>query len=320
MNQINEIKVSVCVVTYNQEEYLAECLESLIHQKTDFNFEIIVGEDCSTDGTRTIVESYFEKYPNLIVPILYEKNVGAVENIKQVYLKARGKYIAHMDGDDLAMEGKLQMQFDALEFHLDCNVCTHDVFRIDKDGRNLKKNINFPEKKYDLFDLFCHLPFFSHSSKMFRNKYSSSFWNELLSEEYILDLDIHIANLIDGDIYHIGDYYGKYRVETGISFVGKKINPILPMGAERAFKKGKVIFQNDVDKLDIIKRLYARSMLGCAYEYAINDGDIEKFREYVWKSINEKRIGLIQVFFELGLFFPKIFFKLLITRHKIRKN
>ncbi|NUE94748.1 glycosyltransferase, partial [Acinetobacter seifertii] len=85
MNQINEIKVSICVVTYNQEKYLAECLEKLVHQQTNFSFEIIIGEDCSTDNTRAIVQEYYEKYPDLIIPILYKENVGAIENILQVY-------------------------------------------------------------------------------------------------------------------------------------------------------------------------------------------------------------------------------------------
>ena len=103
MNIENDIKVSVCVVTYNQENYIAECLESLVNQVTNFRYEIIVGEDCSTDGTRAIVQRYVEKYPNLIVPLFYKNNIGAVENIKKVYKKAKGKYIAHMDGDDIAL-------------------------------------------------------------------------------------------------------------------------------------------------------------------------------------------------------------------------
>ena len=83
MNIENDIQVSVCVVTYNQENYIAECLESLVNQVTNFRYEIIVGEDYSTDGTRAIVQRYVEKYPNLIVPLFYKNNIGAVENIKK---------------------------------------------------------------------------------------------------------------------------------------------------------------------------------------------------------------------------------------------
>ena len=127
MNIENDIQVSVCVVTYNQENYIAECLESLVNQVTNFRYEIIVGEDCSTDGTRAIVQRYVEKYPDLIVPLFHKENLGPVENIKQVYKKAKGKYIAHMDADDIALPGKLQKQFEVLEKNNDCVICAHQM-------------------------------------------------------------------------------------------------------------------------------------------------------------------------------------------------
>ena len=138
----NDIQVSVCVVTYNQENYIAECLESLVNQVTNFRYEIIVGEDCSTDGTRAIVQRYVEKYPDLIVPLFYKENLGPVENLKQVYKKAKGKYIAHMDGDDVALPNKLQKQYNILEYYTECNVCSHDAFRVNVNGESLKNNIS----------------------------------------------------------------------------------------------------------------------------------------------------------------------------------
>ena len=152
MNIENDIKVSVCVVTYNQENYIEECLESLVNQVTNFRYEIIVGEDCSTDNTRAVVQRYVEKYPDLIVPLFYKENLGPVENIKQVYKKAKGKYIAHMDGDDMALPNKLQKQFEILENNLDCNICSHDVARINSKGVNQNNDWIYPEKVYNLFD------------------------------------------------------------------------------------------------------------------------------------------------------------------------
>ena len=134
----DDIQVSVCVVTYNQEKYIAECLESLVTQQTSFKFEIIVGEDCSTDGTRAIVQQYVEQYPDLIVPLFYEENVGAVENVKRVYKAAKGKYIAHMDGDDFALPGKLQKQYDVMEKGY--AICSHNVCSINTLG---KIDVNF---------------------------------------------------------------------------------------------------------------------------------------------------------------------------------
>ncbi|WP_352338916.1 glycosyltransferase family 2 protein [Psychrobacter sp. 16-MNA-CIBAN-0192] len=314
----NDIQVSVCIITYNQEDYISECLDSIINQETDFKFEIIIGEDCSTDNTRAIVKEYIEKYPKLIVPIFHERNVGPVENVKQVYKKAKGKYIAHIDGDDSALPEKLQKQFDVLESNLDCNVCSHDMKRSNKNGVFKIGNWSYAEGKYDLFDLYMKLPFFAHSSKMFKNKYDSDFWDKLLSEPYILDIDIHVANLEDGDIYHIGKPLGVYRVESGISCEGKKVNKILPLGLERVFEKGLIIYQEDKLKLAAIKELYSLAMLQCAYLYAIYDKDISLYKLYVNKSYKQGSIGIKQKVFKVGTFFPSTFFLLCSFRKKVR--
>ena len=94
-------KVSVCVVTYNQKKYIRQCLQSIVDQEADFDFEVIVGDDCSEDGTREIVQEFVERYPGLVKAVLHEKNVGIVVNYRSVHDLARGEYIAHCDGDDL---------------------------------------------------------------------------------------------------------------------------------------------------------------------------------------------------------------------------
>lgn len=319
MSLKNEIQVSVCIVTYNQESYIAECLQSLVTQQTDFKFEIIVGEDCSTDGTRAIVQKYVEQYPDLIVPLLYEKNVGAVENLKQIYIKAKGKYIAHMDGDDLALPNKLQKQFDVLEKNLDCNICSHDMIRVSSTGINQNNDWTYPERTYDLFDLYHKLPFFAHSSKMFRNKYQPSFWDNLLNEDYILDIDIHVANTLDGKIFHLGQLLGGYRVGTGISFESK-VNPALPLGAKRIFDKALVLFKEEPEKIDKIKHAYAYAMLQYAYNFAVFDKDVELFKKYVNLSLRIKFIGLNQIVFKVATYIPSLFFLLFQLRSKTRYN
>lgn len=82
MNIENDIKVSVCVVAYNQENYIAECLESLVKQVTSFKFEIIVGEDCSTDGTRAIVQKKLQRIRPPRVQLTYDVEVGDGKEIK----------------------------------------------------------------------------------------------------------------------------------------------------------------------------------------------------------------------------------------------
>lgn len=108
--------VSVLVVTYNQEEFIAQTLDSLLMQQCSFDFEILIGEDCSSDRTRQICMEYQEKYPEKIVLCLNERNKGLLDNYFDIFLKSRGKYIADCGGDDYwQATDKLQKQVDLLE-------------------------------------------------------------------------------------------------------------------------------------------------------------------------------------------------------------
>lgn len=86
--------VSVACITYNHEKFIAQAIESVLMQVTDFPVELVIGEDCSTDGTRAIVQEYAVKYPGVIRPLLPDKNLGMAENYEAVRLACRGKYIA----------------------------------------------------------------------------------------------------------------------------------------------------------------------------------------------------------------------------------
>jgi len=109
-------------------------------QKTDFPFEYIIGEDCSTDGTREIVFEYAKKYPDKIRVITAGKNVGMTENIRRLILAARGKYIALCEGDDYWTDPlKLQKQIDVLEKNTNIVITYHDALVI-KDGKIVNAN------------------------------------------------------------------------------------------------------------------------------------------------------------------------------------
>jgi glycosyltransferase involved in cell wall biosynthesis len=127
--------VSIRVVTYNQERFIAACLESVLMQRTDFPIEVIVGEDCSTDGTRAIVRDYAGRFPDRIVATMAEQNVGALENYRRVRAAARGRYHAICEGDDYWTDPlKLQKQVDYLEEHPNSPMCFHDALII-ADGK-----------------------------------------------------------------------------------------------------------------------------------------------------------------------------------------
>jgi glycosyltransferase involved in cell wall biosynthesis len=127
--------VSVRVVTYNHEKYVAQCLEGILMQHTDFLFEVIVGEDCSTDGTLEIVRAYEKKCPDRVRVITSEKNIGGTQNSLRIQQACRGKYHAFCEGDDYWIDPlKLQKQVNFMESHPEYSMCFHDAFvvRYDK--------------------------------------------------------------------------------------------------------------------------------------------------------------------------------------------
>ncbi|AOM80569.1 family 2 glycosyl transferase [Pedobacter steynii] len=133
MNTKPEIMVSVCCITYNHEQYIAEALDSFLMQKTGFEFEILVGEDCSTDATRSVIREYAVRYPERIKLIAHPENIGAIRNQVDVITRARGKYIALCDGDDFWTDPeKLQKQVDFLETNPEYVICCHHTRVIDE--------------------------------------------------------------------------------------------------------------------------------------------------------------------------------------------
>lgn len=113
------MKLSVFVVTYNQERYIRPCLQSIVAQKVNFDYEIVIGDDCSTDDTGTICDEFAIKYPQTQV-YHHPKNLGVLKNWEFVMNKCRGEYIALIEGDDYWIdENKLQRQVDWLDAHPD---------------------------------------------------------------------------------------------------------------------------------------------------------------------------------------------------------
>ena len=105
--------LSVCLITYNHNKYIREAIESILMQKVNFTWELIIADDFSTDGTREIVLEYKEKYPDFIKLILQEKNVGATRNWIDLIIAPKSKYIAYFEGDDYWTNPyKLQKQRD----------------------------------------------------------------------------------------------------------------------------------------------------------------------------------------------------------------
>ena len=119
-------QISVLTTTYNHAHCLAQALDSALAQRVSVPFEILLGEDCSTDGTREIAQEYQRRYPHIIRLIVAEKNCNQ-GNFPRLLMRARGKYVAILEGDDYwNRTDKLQLQYDLLEAHPECSWSASD--------------------------------------------------------------------------------------------------------------------------------------------------------------------------------------------------
>lgn len=121
-------RVTVVCITYNHEAFLGKALDSFVSQVTDFPFQILVGNDCSTDGTAEVLARYASRYPDLIIAYNRDENMGAQRNLIDLCSRAESEYIAFCEGDDYWIdERKLQKQYDLMESRKDLRACFHDT-------------------------------------------------------------------------------------------------------------------------------------------------------------------------------------------------
>ena len=111
MSVKNKPKISVMIVTYNQEDLIQETIDSVLEQGYE-NLEIVVADDASTDATPKIIKEYYDKYPDIIVPVLNEKNLGITGNSNAAFFACSGEFIALLGGDDLFLSNKLSKQIE----------------------------------------------------------------------------------------------------------------------------------------------------------------------------------------------------------------
>jgi len=199
-------KVSVCIITYNHGEYISQCLESVLSQQTDFDFEIIVGDDFSIDNTREILLDYKKKYPSLVKLIFQEKNTGGTRNYLDVHEAALGQYVAHLDGDDLMLPSKLQFQSDCLDSNSDVSFAVHAVRYIGKNG--VKSTEQEYPVKGTILDLLKLGAYFVHSSVMYRKKYEFAHPTNV----DLVDYYFYIERATKGNIYLDKNVLGCYRI------------------------------------------------------------------------------------------------------------
>lgn len=205
-------KVSIVSITYNQELYIAQALESFVTQKADFAFEAIIADDASSDKTPQIIQEYAEKYPEIIKPILRKKNVGISKNLYDAMRQSSGDYIALCEGDDyLTDPKKLQRQADFLDNNLDFALCFHPVrvFFEGKDG----EDFTYPSadtRNFSSNDLL-KTNFIQTNSVMYRRQDYTTMPENILP----LDWYLHLYHAQFGKIGFLDTIMAAYRRHAG---------------------------------------------------------------------------------------------------------
>jgi len=203
--------VSIFCMVYNHEKYLQQCLDGFLKQKTNFSFEIVVGEDCSSDGSRKILIDYQKKFPGKFKLLLHKNNIGAANNQKAVLNNCSGKYVAMCEGDDYwTVPYKLQKQVDFLETHPDYEVCFTNINIIDSSGKKTSEKLITNAKKTTF--LPEDMPIWSPTlTRVFKNRN----FQELNDNVPGMDTFMLVYQSNFGKIKFLDEITGTYRTHGG---------------------------------------------------------------------------------------------------------
>ena len=214
--------VSVCVVTYNHKHFIEQCIDGILNQKTNFPFELIIGEDDSKDGTRELCINYAEKYPDKIRLFLRNEKdkiwisgsktgrFNFIENLKA----AKGKYIALCEGDDYWTDPlKLQRQVDFLETNNDYKLCFHRSYLLKGNDKEVFK-IPDDQNTFKISDLIDKNNFIATCSVVFRkpDDFQIPDWFYTLP---FADLALYYLIVKEGDMYCLPEFMSVYRIHEG---------------------------------------------------------------------------------------------------------
>jgi glycosyltransferase involved in cell wall biosynthesis len=214
------MKLSVLVPAYNLQEFITPCLLSVLEQKTDFDYEVIVCDDASTDNTAAKIAELALLYPNKLRSIYKQHNAGLAANMSTLLDAATGEYIAYLDGDDIALPTKLQKQVDYLDSHQDCHMVYHESDMFDSETDKTIKyyskefyNWSYIPMRSNIEYMIKYGTYMQASSVMFRNHTNLS---KTVSPEckIIFDYVFYILNAgyLQANVDFIPEVLGRYRI------------------------------------------------------------------------------------------------------------
>lgn len=267
--------VSVVVLTFNHEKYITQALDSILMQQVNFPYEILVGDDCSTDHTQDILKHYADEYPGVFRLFLREKNLGPTKNLYDVMRHASGRYMASCEGDDFWTDPhKLQLQIDFLESHRQYVGCVHPISLVDEEGMPSDKKklqwIRFGGKPLFTLKSFNGVIVPGHAVSMVkRNLFlEENFCGELIchASPFIADRTIALLWLEHGDFYRLDQTMASYRVSN------------------RGSNLTSVMYSNNPNKI-AEDYVYTKNLESYAQSHHLDAGFVYHKRELFVKSI-----------------------------------
>ncbi|MEM7034903.1 MAG: glycosyltransferase [Chloroflexota bacterium] len=322
-------KVSIVMITYNHEKFIEQAIMSVVNQETDFEYELIIGEDCSPDNTRVLVTALRDQYPDKIQAILPEKNMGAHKNFVQTLRSCRGEYIAVLDGDDYWTDvKKLQKQVDFLDSHPECSICFHDVTMIyDQDGKESRPYYRFPIPERSTIEDLLDKTYILPATVMFRNGLIADEPPKMFRNLLIGDWPRFVQVAEHGDVGFINEKMAVYRNHAGGVFSKHK-----NMEGEIKLESAKLAVYNAMNTYFLMKPEYKRyepilkrRIADICYDLAklhARNKDWPKVRRYVVKGwVAQPRFQGFVIKFLLYSCFPQILMRKRVNRNlrRLRK-
>jgi glycosyltransferase involved in cell wall biosynthesis len=213
---MNRPTITVCIATYNQREYIEDCLRSVLGQKVDAEISILVGDDASDDGTSDAIATLAAAYPEKIQHLVRQPRLGAVANMRDLITRADGNFIARTDGDDYWLPGKLARQLAFLQAHPECSAVYTNAITVDKDGNRIGLFNDVGDERFDLPALLRRGNFLNNSSVLFRFAGRQAWLSVDVPQ---IDYRAHLWHACQGWLGHIGEPLTAYRVNTPGSMV-----------------------------------------------------------------------------------------------------
>ena len=305
------VEVSVICLAYNHEKYIEECIQHLLSQKTDFQYEVLIHDDASTDRTPEILRKYAQEYPDIIKPILQKENQfsqGKILTSEFIFPKCEGKYYCMCECDDYWCDDqKLQKQYDFMEAHPEYSACVHNSILHDcNNGKETLVNASETDKDIEMKEVLLDWGKVYHTSSMFYRKEFANRPKEFYARGFG-DYPRAIYFCHVGKVHYFADVMSVHRVNVENSWTTKNVASRDPQDVIKHYRKV-IELLNNIDAYteqkyhsDIVKAVRWNECL--ILQWQDNAKEILKSYRDVYEGMSKGRKAIIQ----FKAYFPKTF-------------